>query len=179
MRDSRRFVLPACGVALAAGAVAFARGGGNPSYGPGPVYAPGPQSGSLPTVSLTANMNGRREIDPATGRNRAGDRDGRGIGTVLLRGRRQICVGILVANIETPNAAHIHRGAAGRNGPVVVALGTPIQGGLAGATTCAQIPRALHADIRRRPHRYYVNVHNARYPNGAIRGQLFRTPGGS
>ena len=178
MRDSRRFVLPACGVALAAGAIAIA-GGGSPSYAPGPVYAPGPQGGSLPAVSLTANMNGRREINPTTRRNRAGDRDGRGIGSVLLRGRRQICVSILVANIETPTAAHIHRGVAGRNGPPVVTLGTPIQGGIAGASTCAQISRTLHAGIRRRPHRYYINVHNARFPNGAIRGQLFRTPGGS
>lgn len=178
MRAPRRFVLPACAVALTAGAVALG-GGGNPSYGPGPVYAPGPQSGSLPTVSLAANLNGRREINPVTRRNRAGDPDGRGIGSVLLRGRRQICVNILVANIEAPVAAHIHRGVAGRNGPVLVSLGTPIQGGLAGATTCAQISRSLHADIRRRPQRYYINVHNARFPNGAIRGQLFRLPGGS
>ena len=175
MRASRRIVLPACTLALAAGAIAL--GGGNPQAGD--ASAPGPQGGSLATVSLSANLNGLREIDATTARNRAGDLDGRGLGSVLLRGRRQICVSVSAANIATPTAAHIHRGVAGQNGSVVVTLGTPPQGGLAGSIACSQITAALHLDLRRRPNRYYINVHNAQYPNGAIRGQLFRTPAGS
>ena len=171
MRVSKRIVLPVCVTALSAGAIALA-GGGNPSYGPGPVYAPGPQGGSPAVTGLTANLNGRKEIHPVTGKSRAGDRDGRGLATVLLRSKSQICVSILVANIGAPVGAHIHRGVARRNGPVVVSLGVPTQGGLAGATTCAQISRTLHADLRKRPHRYYVNIHTATFPNGAIRGQL-------
>lgn len=177
MRVSKRIVLPVCVTALSVGAIALA-GGPNPSYGPGPVYAPGPQGGSLAVTGLTANLNGRREIS-ATGKARAGDRDGRGLATVLLRGRRQICVSILVANIGVPVGAHIHRGRAGKNGGIVVPLGTPIQGGLAGATTCAQISAGLHADLRKRPQRYYVNVHTATFPGGAIRGQLAKAPAGS
>jgi len=175
MRAPRRFVLPACTLALAAGAVAL--GGGDPQAGD--ASAPGPQGGSLATVSLSSNLNGRREIDVTTGANRAGDADGRGVGSVLLRGRRQICVNVSVANIAAPTAAHIHAGVAGQNGAVVVTLGTPPQGGLAGSIACSQIAAALHLDLRRRPHRYYINVHNALYPNGAVRGQLFRTPAGS
>jgi hypothetical protein len=178
MRVSKRIVLPACVTALSAGAVALA-GGTNPSDGPGPVYAPGPQGGSLQVTALTAGLNGRREIGKTTRRSRAGDPDGRGIASVLLRGRRQICVSVLVANIGAPIAVHIHRAPAGRNGGVVVTLGTPPQGGLAGATTCAQIPVVLHADLRRRPQRYYVNVHTATFPDGAIRGQLARAGIGS
>ncbi len=178
MRVSKRIVLPVCVTALSAGAIALA-GGINPSYGPGPVYAPGPQGGSLPVTALTANLNGRREINTTTGRRRAGDPDGRGIASVLLRGRRQICVSVLVANIGVPVAAHIHRARAGKNGGVRVTLGTSIQGGLGGATTCARIDRTLHADIRKRPQRYYVNVHTATFPNGAIRGQLSKAGIGS
>lgn len=178
MRVSKRFVLPVCVTALSAGAIALA-GTGNPDDGPGPVYAPGPQGGSSTVTALTANLNGRREINPTTRRSRSGDRDGRGIASVLLRGRRQICVSVLVANIGVPVGAHIHRGLAGRNGGVVVTLGSPTQGGLAGATTCAQISAVLHADLRKRPGRYYVNVHTATFPNGAVRGQLARAPLGS
>ena len=57
MRASRRIVLPACTLALAAGAIAL--GGGDPQSGD--ASAPGPQGGSLATVSLSANLNGRRE----------------------------------------------------------------------------------------------------------------------
>ena len=178
MRVSKRIVLPVCVTALSAGAIALA-GGGNPSYGPGPAYAPGPQGGSFQVAALTANLNGRREINPTTRRSRAGDRDGRGVASVLLRGRRQICVSVLVANIGAPTAAHIHRARAGKNGGVLLTLETPTQGGLAGATTCAQIPAVLHADIRERPQRYYVNVHTATFPDGAIRGQLARAGIGS
>ena len=174
MRVSTRIVLPVCVTALSADAIALA-GGGNPSYGPGPVSAPGPQGGSAAVTALTAHLIGRKEIHPIRRRSRAGDRDGRGLASVLLRSNRQICVSVLVANIGAPVGAHIHRGVAGRNGPVVVPLGVPTQGGLAGATTCTQISGTLHADLRKRPHRYYVNIHTATFPNGAIHGQLGKT----
>lgn len=178
MRVSKRIVLPMCVSALAVGGVALA-GGGNPSYGPGPVYSPGPQTGSPSVTLLTATLNGRREVNPTTGRTRAGDRDGRGLASVILRSRRQICVSILVSNIDAPVAAHIHRARAGAAGGVVVPLGAPTQGGLGGSTSCAQIAPALHAAIRKQPQRYYVNVHTAAFPNGAVRGQLAKAPVGS
>jgi hypothetical protein len=33
---------------------------------------------------------------------------------------------------------------------------------------------AIVAGIKRNPAAYYVNVHNAKYPGGALRGQLRR-----
>ncbi len=176
MGATKRIVIPATAAALV-GAAALAMGGSTPSYGPGPVYAPGNQAGSSPVTQLVANLNGRKEIS-AAGRRNAGDRDGRGTASVVLRGRRQVCVSVIVANIGTPVAAHIHRGFAGTNGPVVVTLNQPSHGGLAGDTTCARIDPALHRRMRTNPRRFYVNVHNAAYPNGAIRGQLAKLPVG-
>jgi len=58
---------------------------------------------------------------------------------------------------------------------VVVTL---FQGGQSGKRRLArgcidEVDRALVADIVKRPRHYYVNVHNAEFPAGAIRGQLF------
>jgi len=54
-------------------------------------------------------------------------------------------------------------------GPVVVPLDAPTDGSSSG---CATVDRALAKDIRQNPEDYYVNVHNAEFPAGAIRGQL-------
>jgi hypothetical protein len=52
-------------------------------------------------------------------------------------------------------------------GPVVVPL-NPYTGG------CTDIDRDLALAIIMDPSGYYVNVHNAPYPAGALRGQLDR-----
>ncbi len=65
--------------------------------------------------------------------------------------------------IDPESAAHIHEGAAGTNGGVVVFLDS---GG------CAEANRATILEIFRNPANYYVNVHTAAFPGGAIRGQL-------
>jgi CHRD domain len=64
-------------------------------------------------------------------------------------------------------AAHIHRGAAGVAGPVVVPLCGPCRNGQNGR-------RVVDEDVAEPFERggYYVNVHTARNPAGEIRGQL-------
>jgi CHRD domain-containing protein len=37
-----------------------------------------------------------------------------------------------------------------------------------------EIPMALSLGLMEHPSRYYVNVHNRPFPEGAIRGQLHR-----
>ena len=44
------------------------------------------------------------------------------------------------------------------------------------SSRCARIDQALADDIRENPKGFYVNVHNARFPAGAVRGQI--TDGG-
>jgi hypothetical protein len=52
-------------------------------------------------------------------------------------------------------------------GPVVVPFGKTFK-----AKGCVTSTAAITAAILRNPGAYYVNVHNAKYPAGALRGQL-------
>ena len=67
----------------------------------------------------------------------------------------------------TPAAAHIHVGAAGVPGGIVVPLGATYS-----RTGCTTTTKPIIDAILANPKGYYVNVHNASYPGGAIRGQL-------
>ena len=64
-------------------------------------------------------------------------------------------------------AAHIHMGAVGKAGNVVVSLCTPCKSGVHGTT---MISRAVKKALAH--HKAYVNVHTAKNPNGEIRGQI-------
>ncbi|MHB8469740.1 MAG: CHRD domain-containing protein [Gaiellaceae bacterium] len=64
-------------------------------------------------------------------------------------------------------AAHIHLGAMGKAGNVVVALCGPCKSGLTGT---AKITGAVAKDFTK--HLLYVNVHTAKNAAGEIRGQL-------
>lgn len=76
-----------------------------------------------------------------------------------------------VRGIAPATAAHVHRGAKGASGPPVVALAPPVDGRSKG---CVGVSEAIADEIEADPSSFYVNVHNAEYPNGAIRGQLGR-----
>jgi CHRD domain len=97
-----------------------------------------------------------------------------GTGTARLQlspEQQRICFVIHVANIELPTtAAHIHKGAAGTNGPIVVHLEPPNAQGI--STGCTHTPRTVIAAIMQHPGDYYVNVHNKPYPDGVVRGQI-------
>ena len=122
--------------------------------------------------ALFAVMTGRKEVS-ATGQRRAGDPDGRGSFTATIDGT-QLCFGITVTNIDTPNAAHIHIGRPNQAGNVVVPLTQPSAGDPGASSGCVTVTTALAAAILKNPSKYYANVHNAAFPGGAVRGQLFR-----
>ena len=65
--------------------------------------------------------------------------------------------------------AHIHRGSAGVDGPVVLPLQQATGGGWRG---CSGDTDWVQGAFDEGLQNYYVNVHTAEYPNGAIRGQL-------
>jgi hypothetical protein len=123
-----------------------------------------PANAAQPLVTLKANMTGQKEV-PGPG-------DPNGVGSAVVNVyRAKVCYGIEVANIAPATAAHIHLGFRDEAGPVLVSLNPPTDGSSGG---CAPIPRALSRGLREHPARYYVNVHNAPFPDGAIRGQLHR-----
>ena len=66
---------------------------------------------------LSADLSGSNEVPPVS----TGDPDGSGTADLTLnQGQGEICLQIEVQNIAAPILQHIHRGAAGVNGPVVV-----------------------------------------------------------
>ncbi len=121
---------------------------------------------------LTTTLTGAEEVDPDTGELGAGDPDGSGFATITVNpGQEEVCWEIGVEDIALPAiGAHVHEGAAGGNGPVVVPLTPPDASGVSGG--CAEVPRELAKAIIRNPENYYVNVHTSDFPGGAVRGQL-------
>lgn len=100
-----------------------------------------------------------------------GDPDGAGRAEVSISDRLdELCYEISgVTRIGPATMAHIHQGARGVAGPVVVTLDPPTDGHSKG---CPRVPERVADAIKANPPGFYVNVHNAEFPNGAIRGQL-------
>jgi len=67
-------------------------------------------------------------------------------------------------------AAHIHLGAKGKSGNVLIPLCGATPACKSGLTGTATITKAEMSDFKK--HLLYVNVHTAKNPNGEIRGQL-------
>ena len=114
---------------------------------------------------FTTTMTGAAEVPP-------GDPDGSGTATITLNyGQGEVCWEITVSGITLPaTASHIHVAPVGVAGPVVIPLTPPDVNGF--SSGCTSADRALIKNIIQHPEEYYVNVHNADYPTGALRGQL-------
>lgn len=110
------------------------------------------------------------EMTGAAERPNPGDPDGSGTASFWLNhGQGQICYELSVANIAPATAAHIHVAPPTAAGPVVVPLAAPTSGMSSG---CVSVDGDLIKAIMQNPENYYVNVHNAEFPGGAVRGQL-------
>jgi hypothetical protein len=120
-----------------------------------------------------AEQGGRQLATTLTGEQEApgpGDPDGSGDATVTVNpGQGVLCYELSVSGIAPAISAHIHKAPPGEAGDVVVGLEPPTDGSSSG---CVEVGRALAKDILKTPSDYYVNVHNAEYPAGALRGQL-------
>ncbi len=101
-----------------------------------------------------------------------GDPDGSGSATINIdRAFNQVCFTIHVAGLVLPTTgAHVHQGARGVAGPIVVSLTPP--DGTGSSSGCAAVTSDLVNAILANPQGYYVNVHTTDFPNGALRGQL-------
>jgi hypothetical protein len=114
---------------------------------------------------LSATLTGAAEVPGP------GDPDGTGSASIRLnQGKKQVCFELRVSNIATATLAHIHRGASTVAGPVVVTLTPPATSTSSGCVD--NVGEALLKEIRQSPEAFYVNIHNAAFPDGAVRGQL-------
>ena len=117
-------------------------------------------------ANLEASLTGEKEVPGP------GDPNGRGEADVKVF-REEVCYELTFKGIAPATAAHIHQGRKGVAGPIVVTLferpNNPVERHI---SRCVDISRSLSEALREHPGRYYVNVHNKPYPDGAIRGQL-------
>lgn len=114
-----------------------------------------------------AELNGAQEVG-------GGDPNGSASAEISVSDRlNQVCWDVTdIRNIGDVTGAHIHKGAAGVNGPVVVMLTKSNQGTWKG---CADRGSEWTQDMIKANYTgFYVNLHTAEFPNGAVRGQLHK-----
>ena len=114
--------------------------------------------------TYTAELSGANEVH-------AGDPDGSGSADISFADElTRVCWDLNdLEGLGPITGAHIHRGAAGVDGPVVLALKQATEGGWRGCSSdTSWVQQAFDEGLQN----YYVNVHTAEYPKGAIRGQL-------
>jgi hypothetical protein len=119
---------------------------------------------------LEATLKGANEVPGP------GDPNGKGDITVRLRpAKEKVCFNLAIDKIDGASAGHIHKGDSETAGAIKVPLfeeDPPLTspGNYEGCVKNVK-PRLIKR-IKANPEKYYVNVHNAEYPEGAIRGQL-------
>jgi hypothetical protein len=103
-----------------------------------------------------------------------GDANASGTASLALNpGQGEVCFDLAWADIDgTVFAAHIHVGPSGVAGPIVVPLFSGSFSGTDSASACVSADRSLVLAIVQNPENYYVNIHSAVFPAGAVRGQL-------
>jgi CHRD domain len=127
----------------------------------------------------TAGTGGRALSTTLTGAEEfpgPGDPDATGQADLRLnQGKKRVCFDISWAAVDgTVFAGHIHSGAVGVAGPIVVTLFEGSFAGTDAVSGCAEnVDRSLIKAIRKNPSAFYVNVHSTPgFEGGAVRGQL-------
>jgi CHRD domain len=148
-----------------------------------------PSGPSEPQPTLSAELLASNEVPPITN----AESTGSGNATVTFDLRRDSSGNITAASVTfvvnlrgfpagTPiRIAHIHPGAAGVNGPVLLDTTLAPSDNLtltngSGSFTKANVTTtpAIAAGIIANPSAYYFNAHSALNPGGVVRGQLVR-----
>lgn len=124
------------------------------------------------TATFTIQLSGAAEVCPTAPTTCGGP--GTGTATITIdRKARTVCFEITTQDVALPLlAAHIHEAPVGLAGPVVVPLFTSPVNSTAATGCVTDVNKDLLKAILRNPEEYYVNVHNAPFPAGAVRGQL-------
>jgi hypothetical protein len=125
------------------------------------------ETATLDPQDMTATMDATQEVPPV-------DSPGTGEAEVSVDPNGLVCFELTTEDLTSPVIlAHIHDGAAGVAGPIVVDLQFPLWGdGPACVVTTEAVAAAIIAD----PGEFYFNVHTEQFGNGEIRGQLEAVP---
>ncbi len=111
-------------------------------------------------ATMDVKLSGSEEVPAVT-------TSGSGSGAITINDDGSVS-GSVTASGFTPTAAHIHQGAAGKNGPVIVPFTKEGDrfSAPAGAKLSPEQMKAFKAgDL-------YVNIHSAAHPGGEVRAQL-------
>ncbi len=117
--------------------------------------------GAGPTDKISGALTGAQEVPPvptsASGRS-----------TISVASDRSVNGTVIVTGME-PTVAHIHQGATGTNGPVILPLAksAPMTFSVPAGS---KLTDAQYAALKEG--KLYVNVHSAAYPGGEVRMQM-------
>ena len=112
-------------------------------------------------ADLSLTLSGGQEVPPV-------NTTARGSGTVKVNDDGTVSGSVNTTGIQA-TAAHIHSGASGKNGPVVIALSKGSNGNWMVPANAKLTPDQLKLF---KSGELYVNVHSAAHPDGEIRAQL-------
>jgi hypothetical protein len=114
--------------------------------------------------SFSASLTGKNETPPSNS-------PARGTAKITVNvSKNQVCWNLTAQKLQgSATRAAIHRGPAGKSGPVVLNLSPPAGGSSHG---CKNVGPPLARGLVKNPANYYVSVHTNKFPNGEIRGQL-------
>jgi hypothetical protein len=107
-------------------------------------------------------LSGDEEVPPVT-------TPGSGSGTITVKEDKSVSGSVTIKGF-TATAAHIHTGAAGRNGPVIIPLTKSSDGNTWSVPEGKKLTDAQYDAYK--AGNLYVNVHSAKYKGGEVRGQL-------
>ena len=147
-------------------------GSATPSPSPAPSLSSAIDRSKQRPVFLEAKLAGANEV-PVPGKPPVGDPKGSATGFVEIQGDK-VTFAFSWKGISAPTLGHIHQGVAGVNGDVKVPLfATPMPANVTAAAGTATITDQATADgLRANPSGFYLNLHTAEFPGGAVRGQL-------
>lgn len=117
--------------------------------------------GMMDKDTQSVALSGANEVPPVTGA-------ASGTAVVTIKEDRSVVVKVTAKDM-TATASHIHEGAAGTNGPVIVPF-TKTGDNMFESAPGAKLTDAQYASFK--AGNLYVNVHSAKNPGGEIRGQI-------
>jgi hypothetical protein len=118
-------------------------------------------SGWTAAESIQLKLSGDQEVPPVT-------TSASGSGTITINDDKSVSGSVTTTGIAG-TAAHIHDGAPGKNGPVIVPLGKTAENTWS-VPAGAKLTDAQYAELK--AGNLYVNVHSAANKGGEIRAQL-------